>query len=66
MLKILDSYAASSAVEIGLVEVLEKVAALIAGGTNTPEALDAAVAPVDARIQRRMQLQADRIALLKP
>lgn len=66
LLKILDSYAASSAVEIGLVEVLEKVAALIAGGTNTPEALDAAVAPVDARIQRRMQLQADRIALLKP
>lgn len=66
LLKILDSYSASSAVEIGLVEVIEAAAALIEDGSNTPEALDAALAPVDARIERRLQLQADRIALLKP
>jgi hypothetical protein len=66
MLKILDGYQASSAVEISLVEVLEKAAALIEGRTDSSEALDALLAPIDPQITRRLQLQADRIALLRP
>lgn len=66
MEKILDSYRASSNVELTVAAALEAVADQIEQGSDTPESLQTAMAPVDAAIDLRMKLQAERLALMKP
>lgn len=66
MRKILDSYRASSDVELTVAATLEAVANQIEQGRDTPEALQAAMEPVDAAIDRRMALQTERLMLMKP
>lgn len=65
MNRILDSYRESSAVELELADVFERVADLIERGEDSQEALDAAIAPVDVRVNRRLELQAARLELLR-
>lgn len=66
MQKMLDSYRASSDVELTVAAALETVAGQIEQGRDTPESLQAAMTPADAAMDLRMKLQAERLALMKP
>ena len=64
--RMLDTYKESSEAELALADTLERVAALIEQGEDSAEKLDAAIAPLDAAVERRTALQALRIELIKP
>ena len=66
MLKILDSYTASSDVEVKIADALDAVAVMIEDQEQDSEKLDRALAPVEALTTRRLEIQAQRISLLRP
>lgn len=66
MLKILETYKASSAVEVAVADVLDRVADLIESGEANGDKLEAATAPVEAQVARRQEIQMQRLNLLRP
>ncbi len=63
-LKILATFGDSSRAELEVADAMAQVAALVAKGASEDQ-LEAAAAGIEAPIQRRMQLQTDRLQLLR-
>ncbi len=65
-LRLIATYEGSGKAELEVIAVISDAAAMLAAGKTDTDELDAALAKLDAPINRRLALQTQRLALLKP